>query len=583
MPNQKLENLLNVSLNATPAELEQSPLLSSGLSTENEFPNPAASLWDIILRYSGSLSEILSTLPGPVRAVPLLGGYAILTLPKAYISLLSVHPLVQFIEQPKQIYYQFTQSQSVSCIPPVTRPPYSLSGDQILVGVVDSGIDLSHPAFLTPDGQTRVLRLWDQTGSNTLPPPVGYLMGSEYTKEEIQQRLDHKLPLPQDISRHGTAVCGIAAGSALSDGSGFVGVAPKASLAVVKLAPSAPNSFPRTSELMQGINYLAETAIALQMPMVINISIGNTYGSHDGTSLLESFLDTISNLWKITICIGTGNEGNDSGHTMASLSSFSAADIDFTVSPYETSLTIQIWKSYYDTLTLRLQSPAGTNISIPAAPGPYRFPMEQTSLLVYYGEPGPYAISQEIFLQFLPENQYLNSGVWKLILEGGQITDGTVNLWMNDGSQRNFSTRFLNPIPDTTLTIPSTAAKIIAVGAYDGRQKTYADFSGRGYTRRPVRIKPDLAAPGVEILAPRVGGGVERFTGTSFACPLVTGSAALLMEWGIIRGNDPFLFGEKVRAYLQKGARPLSAEREYPNPRLGYGTLCLLNSFPDSL
>lgn len=581
MPDQKLENLLNLSLNATTAELEQSPLLSSGLSTENEFPDFAGEAWDIILRYSGSLSEILETLPGPVRSVPLLGGYAILTLPKTYIPLLSVHPLVQFIEQPKQIYYQFTQSQSASCIPPATRPPYSLSGAGILVGVVDSGIDLSHPAFLTPTGQTRVLRLWDQTGSHTLPPPAGYLMGSEYTKEEIQQRLNENQPLPQDFSGHGTAVCGIAAGSSLSNASGFIGVAPEASLAVVKLAPSAPNSFPRTSELMQGINYLAETAIVLQMPMVINISIGNTYGSHDGTSLLETFLDAISNLWKITICIGTGNEGNDNGHTMEMLSPFSSTNIDFSISPYETNLTIQLWKSYYDTITLQLQSPTGTTVAIPATSGPYRYRLDNTSLLVYYGEPGPYAISQEIFLQFLPENTYINSGVWKLRINSGQITEGTVNLWMNDGAQRNFGTRFLNPTPDTTLTIPSTASKIIAVGAYDSRQKTYADFSGRGYTRRPVRIKPDLAAPGVEILGPRVGGGVDRFTGTSFACPLVTGSAALLMEWGIMRGNDPFLFGEKVKAYLQKGARPISAEREYPNPRLGYGTLCLLNSFPE--
>lgn len=580
MPDQKLENLLNLSLDATPEELSQSPLLSSGLAVNTEFPDFSTDLWDIILRYSGNLSEILESLPGPVRSVSLLGGYAILTLPKPYISLLSRHPLVQFIEQPKQIYYQFTQSESVSCIPPATRPPYSLSGSGILVGVIDSGIDLSHPAFLTSAGKTRVLRFWDQSSSSELPPPEGYFMGSEFTGEEIQYRLDQKLPLPVDFSGHGTAVCGIAGGSSLNDPSGFTGVAPEADLAIVKLAPSSPNSFPRTSELMQGINYLAETAISLQMPLVINISIGNTYGSHDGSSLIETFLDAISNLWKITICIGTGNEGNDSGHTRRTLSPFTTTDLEFTVSPYETSLTIQIWKSYNDTISLVLQTPSGASVAIPAIPGPYRYLLENTSLLVYYGVPGPYSISQEVFLQFLPERTYLNSGVWLLRMESGQITDGAVNLWMNDGSQRNFGTKFLNPTPDTTLTIPSTASKIIAVGAYNGRQKTYADFSGRGYTRTPVRIKPDLAAPGVDVIAPRAGGGLDSFTGTSFACPFVTGSAALLMEWGIIRGNDPFLFGEKVKAYLQKGARPISAETTYPNPRLGFGTLCLSDSFP---
>ena len=149
---------------------------------------------------------------------------------------------------------------------------------------------------------------------------------------------------------------------------------------------------------------------------------------------------------------------------------------------------------------------------------------------------------------------------------------------MNDSAQRNFGTRFLTPTPELTLTIPSTALNCITVGSYDDRQKIYSDFSGRGFTRIPVRVKPDLAAPGVNISAPAVGGGTALFTGTSFACPFVTGSAALLMEWGIQKGNDPFLFGEKVKAYLQKSARPIAAEREYPNPRLGYGTLCILSA-----
>ena len=578
MANQKLENLLNLSLSATSEELADSSALNSVLSPVNA-ETPTEDLWDIILRYAGSLEEILSSVSAPIRAVPLYGGYAILTLPKSAITPLSTHPLVQFIEQPKQIFTGATSAQSASCIPPVTRPPYNLSGEGILIGVVDSGLDFTHPAFRDGQGRTRVVRFWDQSGDPSIqPPPSGYLMGSEYTQAEIQKRLDNGTSFPRDISGHGTAVTGIAAGGTFPDGSGFYGVAPAASLAIVRLAPSSANSFPRTSELMQGVNYLVQTAIQLRMPLAINISLGNTYGSHDGTSLLESFLSAVSNLWKITICIGSGNEGNDSGHTLVNLSSFQSTPIEFSISPFEQSLNIQLWKSFLDTVQLRLISPDGESIQLPVRPGPYRYRLEDTFLLAYYGEPGPYSASQEIFFNLLPQRTYLNSGIWQLVIETGVIVNGQFNFWMNDSAQRNFGTRFLTPTPELTLTIPSTALNCITVGSYDDRQKIYSDFSGRGFTRIPVRVKPDLAAPGVNISAPAVGGGTALFTGTSFACPFVTGSAALLMEWGIQKGNDPFLFGEKVKAYLQKSARPIAAEREYPNPRLGYGTLCILSA-----
>ena len=121
---------------------------------------------------------------------------------------------------------------------------------------------------------------------------------------------------------------------------------------------------------------------------------------------------------------------------------------------------------------------------------------------------------------------------------------------------------------------------ILSVGAYDSFRNTYADFSGRGFTRVTNQIKPDLSAPGVSIMAPKVGGGYEPVTGTSFAAPMATGSAALLMEWGIVRGNDPFLFGEKVKAYLKRGARPLPGMGVWPNREMGWGRLCLAESIP---
>ena len=136
------------------------------------------------------------------------------------------------------------------------------------------------------------------------------------------------------------------------------------------------------------------------------------------------------------------------------------------------------------------------------------------------------------------------------------------------------------PDEEVTLTIPSTADKVISVGAYDALTFSYASFSGRGYTWQDERTKPDLVAPGVNVRTTAVGGGVTVVSGTSFATPFVTGASALLMEWGIVRGNDPFLYGEKVKAYLRRGARALPGFEEYPNSQVGYGALCVSESLP---
>ena len=180
----------------------------------------------------------------------------------------------------------------------------------------------------------------------------------------------------------------------------------------------------------------------------------------------------------------------------------------------------------------------------------------------------------------LPKGSYIQDGLWKIRLIPEEILDGQYDLWLPAGMALNRETRFLAASPDTTLTIPSTASRAISVGAYDDATQAYADFSGRGFARLGHPIKPELAAPGVNIITARAGGGYEAVTGTSFAAPFVTGSAALMMQWGIVNGNDPYLYGEKLKAYLIRGARSLPGETVYPNERLGYGALCLERSFP---
>ena len=334
---------------------------------------------------------------------------------------------------------------------------------------------------------------------------------------------------------------------------------------------------------MQGVDYAVKKALEYRMPVAINLSFGNTYGSHNGTSLLERFIDDISNIWKNVICIGTGNEAAGAGHTSGWINDEEEAVIELAVQERQPSLNVQIWKSYTDVIDIALISPSGYRIGpIQEVLGPQRFRTGSTEILLYYGEPSPYSTNQEIFIDMLPIEDYIDSGVWKIVLTPRKIVSGEYELWIPSEEALNRGTGFLFPTDTTTLTIPSTAARAISVGAYDALTFTYADFSGRG----PIAgvggwmAKPDIAAPGVNVITTVVGGGQAAFSGTSFAAPFATGGVALPMDWGITRGNDPYLYGEKVKAYFHRGARPLSGFTVYPNSQVGYGALCVRESIP---
>ena len=416
-------------------------------------------------------------------------------------------------------------------------------------------------------------------------------MGVEYNQEEINKALQvgtneerKQIVKSQDFSGHGTAVAGVAAGSGSNGFGQYRGVAPESELIVVKLGTPDREGFPRTTELMMGLDYVMRKALEYRRPVAINLSFGNTYGSHDGTSLLERFIDDISGVWKNSICIGTGNEAASAGHTSGQLRDEEEAVIELAVQDRQPSLNIQIWKEYTDVIDISLISPSGVEIGpIPEKLGAQRFTMGQTEVLLYYGEPSPFSTAQEIFIDLLPVNDYMNQGVWKIVLTPRKVVTGLYELWLPSEAVLNRGTGFLYPKNSTTLTIPSTSWRAISVGAYDGRTFSYADFSGRGPLRggSGMLLKPDLVAHGVDITTVAAGGGYASFTGTSFATPFVTGAAALLMEWGIVKGNDPYLYGEKLKAYLRRGAKPLPGITEYPNPKVGYGALCVGESIPE--
>ena len=585
MPDQKLDNLLNLALDATEEEREKSRNLNVGYEKQTR-------KWEIIVKYSEMGDSVEALLGGSgISVVPLLGGYAIVTLPESMLEEYSRRPQIEFIEKPTRLYFEDLFSKEASCITQVQRDEpgnLQLTGRGVLIGIVDSGVDYRHPAFLTADGKSRILRLWDQSIPGN--PPEGYATGTEYTNEEINEALSlsvqggRRLVPSEDVSGHGTAVLGVAAGSDFSRGAVKRGVAYESDLLVVKMGIPRQDSFPRTTELMQGVDYLVRQAIRLGRPIALNLSFGNNYGSHRGDSLLETYLDNVSGMGKNVICVGMGNNGNDALHTGGMLSPGEIQEIELGVGAFEPTLNVQLWKNYEDEMEIYLEHPAGERVGpLFETLGAQRWQAGNAKLLIYYGKPAPYHVTQEIYVDFLPQDEktpYVDSGVWKIILAARNIKNGEYFLWLPGGKTLNPGTAFYLPRPQGTLTIPATARRVISVGAYDARQNTYADFSGRGCRALPYP-KPDLAAPGVDIYAPRPGGGYAAFTGTSFSTPFVTGAAALLMEWGIIRRNDPYLYGEKLKAYLRRGAKALQGSEKLPNDLIGWGRLCLESSLPE--
>lgn len=573
----KRDNQLNLALDVNPETREQTLDLDVGFIPEEQS-------WELIIKYTGSLQRIRDELK--ISIVELLNEYAIIIIPESLVNRLSEYEEVEFIEKPKRLVFAVTNGKAESCINPLQTAQFNLYGEGVLVAIIDSGIDYGHPDFRNEDGTTRIEALWDQTIQGS--PPEGYDVGTLYTREQINEALAETNPVNRlaivpslDLSGHGTGVAGIACGNGRASNGRNRGVASKSNIIVVKLGAPTPLSFPNTVQLMQGIDFCVRSAINIGQPIAINISFGNNYGSHDGRSLLEYYINDIANLWKSSIIIGSGNEGATARHTGGLVNNRSEQIIEFAVSEYERTFNLQLWKSYNDIMAIEITSPSNVTVGpIREIQGTESFVVDNTRVLFYYGEPIPFNKAQEIYFEFIPLGEKVATGIWKIRLIGERIIVGNYDLWLPAGNAISADTRFLRPTPDTTLTIPSTTFRAITVGAYDSSTDTYANFSGRGFTRDGEAIKPDIVAPGVNITSTAPNSSYSTYTGTSFATPFVTGSAAMMMQWGIVNKNDSYLYGEKLKAYLIKGARQLPGFNTYPNPQVGWGALCVRNSLP---
>lgn len=547
---------------------------------------------------------IENTFLGEVTITRLLGGYAIALLPEEMVESFLGQQGILYAELPQKIYKAVELGRASSCISnrsSAVNAPDNLTGKGVLVGIIDSGIDYTHPDFCKEDGTTRIAALWDQ-GLEGGVPPDGYPIGTLFTRKQINEVLqagqEEKRPglIPgADVSGHGTHVAGIAAGNGNASGGRYRGVAFESELLVVKLEEvrSGSTLVSGTARLMEAVDFCIRYAIQQNQPLALNLSYGTGEGAHNGRSLLETYLDMAGTMAKCVICVGTGNDGIGRKHAGGRLREDETLELELAIEGREQSLELELWSNYPDRFTVELEAPSGESTMFRYGEGEKitafgsAFLYSATGKTARLGNaeteglwsaPTIYQNLSELRISITALREQLGIGVWKIRLLPERIVDGSFDVWILRGTESTNS-GFVEPDSYRTLTIPSTAEGVISVGAYDFGNLQVALFSGRGTARETGRMKPDLVAPGVEIVSCAPGGGYTEKTGTSMATPFVTGGAALLMEWGIVRGNDPFLYGEKLREYLLFGAVRLPDE-EYPNPLSGWGRLCVNDSLP---
>ena len=492
--------------------------------------------------------------------------FGIVTIPVDKIIDLALVPTIQYIEFPKNLYTTDFESNRASCITQISKVN-GLNGKGTIVGFLDTGIDYTHPAFINADGTTRIEYIYDLS-----------LGGAVYSKAQINEALNTENPYDIVPSRddvgHGTHVAGIAcAGGNIS--SKYYGVAPESSIIMVKVARGL---FTLSTEIMKGIKFLIDKSKELNMPLAINISLSTNDGAHNGSSLLEQYISTVSTLERVTIVIAAGNEGEAAHHVGGNLEGIN--DIYFNVSSDEATVVVNLYKSILPSLSIELISPSGgTTGEIAVKEGFQEGTIGNSRYSIYLTGPKPFDVSGEIGIIISGINEYITPGQWKISLRKLNNYDGIFDMWLPISEGLNINTKFVNPVVYNTLGIPATVRNVISVGSYNYLVDTISPFTGRGQIFEGQYIKPDIVAPGEGIYSAIPNRSFDKKTGTSMATPQVTGSAALMMQWGIVNRNDLYLYGERLKYFLMLGSKKGRRDISYPDPSWGYGELCLRDSF----
>ncbi len=471
------------------------------------------------------------------------------------------------------------------------QPVLKLTGQDIILGFIDTGIDYTHPAFRRSDGSSRIYGLWDQT-VQTGTPPYDLEYGSVYTRQEINQALaledPYSLVPSQDEIGHGTALAGIAAGTALPEND-FAGAAPQAMIAVVKLKPAKEylKSFfyvtgdapaYQMTDIMAGIRYLIRLSEELLKPLVICLGLGTSQGAHSGDSPLDSMLSVTNQFRGIIGVSAAGNEAGRAHHYYGTaLNSTEYNAVEILVKEGTRGFCAELWGQPPEVYAVGFESPLGEVVQkIPPSLSyseNISFILENTKIFVSSEIIQTVSGSQLIFIRFTDPTP----GSWKIRVYTGNYNSGSYHIWLPITGFSNPDVTFLEPNPDTTITSPGTSLSVITTAAYNAYNNSLYLNSSRGYTRTG-QIKPDIAAPGVNVFAPAPRQRYTTITGTSAAAAITAGASALVMEWGMNRTPSRIFNSEEMKSLFIRGTQR-RGDNLYPNREWGYGLLDVYQVF----
>jgi subtilisin family serine protease len=472
------------------------------------------------------------------------------------------------------------------------KPNFDLQGEGVLIGFVDTGIDYRNPVFQYDDKTTKIVSIWDQTIPSEDHFPQGLYYGTEFSREQINNALNSPNPLDivpsTDEIGHGTALAGVTAGLPQPDYA-FTGVAPKAEIIAVKLKTAKPYlkdffKIPEESvcyqenDIIFGIQYLLQTAEKLNRPMVICLGIGTSQGSHAEVGILSSYLTRAARVPGVVIITAAGNEGNLGHHYFKE--SPSGDNLDFfelNIGGNVNGFSMELWCTAPNTVSVNIFSPSGEDIAHISAIPPQRNTLQvdyqNTQILIDSIIKGTVSGDQLVIFRFerpLP-------GVWGFRVEGRGTLPARYHVWLPMNNFLNQGTFFLKPENETTLTTPGNSDFAIVITAYNHINDTLFYNASNGFTANGF-LKPDIAAPGINILSPVLDNEFARLTGTSLAAAHTAGIAAMILEWGVVRGNYPSMHTPEVGTLLIKGAKR-STDMSYPNKQWGFGILDAYNTY----
>lgn len=522
--------------------------------------------YEVIVRYNGDISIIEKELG--VFVEKLGYNYAIISTENAEkIDLLLNYPQIEYLEKPFILTTQDVQSFSRTGITRF-KNTNGLTGKGTIIGIIDSGIDYNIDLFKDSNGNSKILYYWDQSIQGK--PPEGFQYGTLYTNEDINKAIRRELNIPiSTTSTHGTHVAGIACQ-----------IAEEANLIVVRVGSVSTDVFSKSTEFMRAIKFILDKALELKMPVAMNISYGSNEGSHRGLSLFEQYIDDMSAFWKNNIVVAAGNNADKGGHRSIRLEN-EVKEVELVVGEHETILNINIWPQFIDDFSVYIVNPSNVKSQeISLTTGEIRNVLGSTRVRGYFYPIAPYSLSRRVSIQ-LSSPTAINPGIWKLVFTPINIVMGDISIYLPTSEGISKDTRFLEANRNLTVTVPGTASKVITVGSFNSTTDIVSIFSGEGDISRNV-YKPDLLAPGENILSVLPGGSMGALTGTSMATPHVTGVVSLLMQWGIVDKNDLFFYSQKIKAFLLKEAKRNPANT-YPNNSMGFGFLDLTNVRLDSI